>query len=131
MTTSLDHRETPLDNLLSALTDAIVADRADLDAITRQYAVPQHEFAALVTLIQRLHVTLVGVQPSRRFVTRLKHDLIGEPQTNNVLGRFRHLPPRVQIAAMIVVMAGFMLLSRRRLLIDARKPAALSESLPN
>ena len=33
----------PLINLLSALTDAILADEKDLDAITRQYDVPRRD----------------------------------------------------------------------------------------
>jgi hypothetical protein len=65
---------------------------------------------------------LAGVQPSRRFVRRLKQDLV-TPEDYNVLTRVRRLPPRVQIAAGIALIAGFMLLSRRRLVHDAHQEA--------
>ena len=110
-----------LQNLLSAVTDAMLADKnGDIDKIIGQYAVPRTEVDSLVGVIRRLHVTLVGVQPSRRFVYRLKTDLMGTPE-RNVVTRIRHLPPRVQIAAGIALVAGFMLLSRRRMVEDVRR----------
>jgi hypothetical protein len=109
-----------LHNLLDAVTDALLAeDHPNLDSIIRRYAVPRGEVEGLIGLIRRLHVTLVGAQPSRRFVQRLKRDLIGTPQTG-VVARIRYLPPRVQIAAGIALVAGFMLLTRRRMLDDAQ-----------
>ena len=110
-----------LQNLLSAVTDAMLADKnGDIDKIIGQYAVPRTEVDSLIGVIRRLHVTLVGVQPSRRFVYRLKTDLMGTPE-RNVVTRIRHLPPRVQIAAGIALVAGFMLLSRRRMMEDVRR----------
>jgi len=110
-----------LENLLSAVTDALLADeRADLAPIVNRYAVPRHEVEGLVGLVRKLHVTLVGAQPSRRFVARLRNDLVGTQRTN-IVNRVRYLPPRVQIAAGIALVAGFMLLSRRRLMDDARQ----------
>lgn len=105
-----------LQNLFSAVTDALLADKSgDIDRIIGRYAVPRAEVDSLIGVIQRLHVMLVGAQPSRRFVHRLKTDLIGTPE-RNVVARIRYLPPRVQIAAGIALVAGFMLLSRRRML---------------
>jgi hypothetical protein len=116
-----NHNE--LENLLSAVTDALLADeRANLDQIVNRYAVPRHEVEGLVGLVRKLHVTLVGVQPSRRFVARLRNDLVGARRTN-IVNRVRYLPPRVQIAAGIALVAGFMLLTRRRLIDDARQDA--------
>ncbi len=113
-----NHNE--LENLLSAVTDALLADeRANLDTIVNRYAVPRHEVEGLVGIVRKLHVTLVGVQPSRRFVNRLRNDLVGAKRTN-IVSRVRYLPPRVQIAAGIALVAGFMLLTRRRLIDDAR-----------
>lgn len=116
MTNSLTN-DTILENLLSAVTDALLADTANLDAIIGQYDVSRSEVNSFVNLIRRLHVTLVGVQPSKRFIRRLKSDLMGESEAN-VIARVRHLPPRVQIAAGVALVAGFMLLSRRRLAVD-------------
>lgn len=114
MSSSPSNNETHLHNLLSAVTEAILADERDLDRITAEYAVPRGEVETFVNLIRRLHVTLVGVAPSRRFATRLKMDLLGVSQ-RDVIQRVRFLPPRVQIAAGVALIAGLMLLQRRRL----------------
>lgn len=106
--------DTPIINLLSALTEAIMADEKDLDAITRQYDIPRRDLEGMVSIIRRLHIVLVGVRPSARFVAQLKTDLMGERRMSMV-NRIRYLPPRVQIAAGLAVVAGFMLLARRRL----------------
>lgn len=109
--------DTELEKLLSAVTDAMLAEKGtDVNAIVGQYNVAQSDVDNLVSLIRRLHMTLVGVQPSRRFVRRLKHDLTGASK-KDVISRVRYLPPRVQIAAGIAFMVGFMLLSRRQLMI--------------
>jgi len=110
-----------LQNLLSAVTDAMLADKnGDIDKIIGRYAVPRTEVDSLIGVIHRLHFTLVGAQPSRRFVHRLKTDLMGAPD-RNVVARIRYLPPRVQIAAGIALVAGFMLLSRRLMIDDVRQ----------
>jgi hypothetical protein len=102
-----------LQNLLAAVTEAIINDEQDLDAIVSRYAVPRADVEGLVNVIKRLHVVLVGVRPSRRFAQRLRQELMGQHQ-RNVINRLRYLPPRVQIAGGIVLVAGVMLLSRRR-----------------
>jgi hypothetical protein len=109
-----------LQNLLSAVTDALLADpNSDLDAIAGRYAVPRNEVQGMIGIIRRLHMTLVGAQPSQRFVRRLKHELVGETD-RNLVARVRYLPPRVQIAAGIALVAGFMLITRRRMVDDLR-----------
>jgi type VI protein secretion system component VasF len=113
----MSQESAPLQNLLAAVTEAILADEQDLDSIISRYAVPRAEVEGLVHLIQRLHVVLVGVRPSRRFAQRLRQDLMGQHQ-RNVINRLRYLPPRVQIAAGIALIAGFMLISRRRFAAD-------------
>jgi len=110
-----------LQNLLSAVTDAMLKDRnGDIDQIIGRYDVPRAEVDSLIGIIRRLHLVLVGAQPSRRFVHRLKTELLGAPE-RNVVTRIRYLPPRVQIAAGIALVAGFMLLSRGRIMEDARQ----------
>lgn len=113
-----DH--TDMQHLLTAVTDALLADQSNLNSIIRGYDVPQEQVTVFIQLIERLHHNLTGVQPSKRFVRRLKQDLIVNKE-NNVLSRVRHLPPRVQIAAGIALVAGFMLFSRHRLVSDARQ----------
>jgi hypothetical protein len=113
----MSQEPTALQNLLSAVTEAILNDEQDLDTIVDRYAVPRSDVEGLIRLIQRLHVALVGVRPSRRFAQRLRQDLMGQHQLN-VINRLRYLPPRVQIAGGIALVVGFMLLSRRRMSSD-------------
>lgn len=109
----MTEQPTTLQNLLDAVTEAILNDEQDLDIIVSRYAVPRAEVEGLINVIKRLHIVLVGVRPSRRFAQRLRQELMGQHQ-RNVINRLRYLPPRVQIAGGIVLVAGFMLLSRRR-----------------
>ncbi len=113
--------EQHIENLLAAVTDALLADDGvDLDTIVSRYAVPRAQVEGFLGIIQRLHHTLVGAAPSRRFVGRLKHDLIGNHR-QGVVARIRYLPPRVQIAAGAALVAGFMLLTWRRMMDDTRR----------
>ncbi len=117
---STNSSDLQLQDLLSAVTDALLAENDELDTIIATYNVPRAQVDRLVYIIRRLHVALVGVQPSRRFARRLKQDLIGTPATG-LVSRVRYLPARVQIAAGFAVVAGFMLLSRRRLIADVQE----------
>jgi hypothetical protein len=109
----MSQESSELQNLLAAVTDAIIHDEQDLDVIVSRYSVPRADVEGLMNVIKHLHVLLIGVRPSRRFAQRLRQDLMGQQQLN-VINRLRYLPPRVQIAAGIALVAGFMLLSRRR-----------------
>jgi hypothetical protein len=122
MTHTSGQPNTQLENLLAVLTEAILAEEGDIDRIISSYAVSRAEVEGFVRIVRRLHTALIGVRPSRRFVHRLKQDLMGQPHWN-VISRIRFLPPRVQIAAGIALLAGFMLLSRRRILTLAREEA--------
>jgi type VI protein secretion system component VasF len=110
----MSQESSELHNLLAAVTEAIINDEQDLDVIVNRYSVPRADVEGLMNVIKHLHVILIGVRPSRRFAQRLRTDLMGQSQ-RNVINRLRYLPPRVQIAAGIALVAGFMLLSRRRL----------------
>lgn len=107
-----------IQDLLAAVTDAMLSEQGDVEAVIGQYAVPRADVDQFIQLINRLHLTLVGVQPSPRFVRRLRQELVGS-DGRSVLTRVRHLPVRVQVAAGIALVAGFMILSRRRLISDA------------
>ena len=117
--TNKQSSELQIQNLLAAVTDALIAGEDDLDGIIDQYEVPRSDVTGLVRVVRRLHVTLVGQQPSPRFVHRLKSDLLGTPGWG-VVTRVRYLPARVQIAAAVALIAGFMIFTRRRLVEDAR-----------
>jgi type VI protein secretion system component VasF len=108
-----------IQDFLINLTDAILAEE-NVDRVYRQYDLPSGEVKDLVTLIRGMHTILVGVRPSKRFAQHLKQDLMGAPRMR-VITRIRHLPPRVQIAAGVALVAGFLLLARRRLLSDTRQ----------
>lgn len=115
------------ENLLAAMTEAIMEDGQDLDHIVRRYAVQRQEVEGFIHIIRRLHVALVGVRPSRRFAYRLRQELLGQPEWN-VINRVRFLPARVQIAAGVALLAGFMLLSRRRLIAELTDSPAPDEA---
>jgi hypothetical protein len=104
--------DTQMQNLLAAITDERLAG-SDISKLLNRHPVDAEELAALIQLIDQLDTVMIPVQPSRSFVRRLRQDLIGV-ENPNVLVRVRRLPPRVQIAAGIALVAGFMFLSRRR-----------------
>lgn len=113
MTSHLQPPDHNLENLLSAVTEAMLGEESDFDQIVARYGVDKTDVRSYIRIIRRLHVALVGVRPSQRFVSALRMDLMGEAN-HRMLSRLRHLPPRVQVAAGIALVAGFMLLSRRR-----------------
>jgi hypothetical protein len=108
-----------LQNLMATLTDDLLAGDSDANMLAERYRLGSEEARSLLELIEQMNRSFVPVQPSERFVRRLHQDLIGG-ESSNVLVRVRKLPPRVQLAAGLALMAGFVLLSRRRLHTDAR-----------
>ncbi len=102
-----------LQDLLAAVTDALLDQDSTLDELMDQHQVTSASARGLLRLVGRLYQVFSPVQPSPRFVRRLRYDLVGS-ENGNVLGRVRRLPPRVQIAAGLALVAGFVILSRRR-----------------
>jgi hypothetical protein len=102
-----------IETFLAALTDALLAGSADTDALAVQYGIPRTQAASHARTIAALQMALVAVQPSRRFVRLLRHDLIG-PEDSGVVASVRSLPPRVRVAAGLALLAGFALLILRR-----------------
>jgi hypothetical protein len=120
-----------LENLLSAVTDALMEDeRANLDKIVRRYDVPQTEVDDFVRIIRRMHLTLVGARPSRQFVRRLRMELVGSRQPNPIVSQVHRLPIRVRIAAGIALVLGFIFINRRRLVDASRREAHDVEEVP-
>jgi hypothetical protein len=104
---------TDLQDLLAAITDSILSGNRDLERIVDPHELESPEVRDLVQVIDSLYQSLTPVTPSPRFVRRLREDLDGT-DTSNVLVKVRRLPPRVQIAAGLALVAGVFILSRRR-----------------
>ena len=102
-----------MQNLLATLTHAVLAAEGDVEALAARYQVTSAELLSLLELVDQMNQSFVPVQPSEQFVHRLHQDLVGA-ENGNVLVRVRRLPPRVQLAAGLALMAGFVILSRRR-----------------
>jgi hypothetical protein len=115
--------ETQLQNLLSSVTDALLSGRS-VDPLTREYDVHGEHVDGLLDVIRRLHTAMTGVQPSRRFVRRLRIELVGETD-RNLVTRIRYLPPRVQVAAGVALVAGLIILRRRADLHAAKEVTAV------
>ena len=109
-----------MQNLLTEMTDILLTGEGDLDALLKQYSLSSGDMQEIVKLLNQLDKVLVPVQPSDRFAQRLHQDLLATDGTN-VLVRVRRLPPRVQIAAGLALVAGFMFFSRRHFSSDARQ----------
>lgn len=112
--------QSQMPEMLATVTDTILAGK-NIDAVLHVYGASRRQVADFLNIIMLLQRALVGVKPSRRFSHRLKQDLMGAPRMN-VITRIRYLPPRVQIAAGVALMAGFALLLRRRALSDDGLP---------
>lgn len=116
-------RDEQIQNMLAAYTDAILADHDDVEDIVGFYQIPREDVEGVLGLIRRLREAFIYVHPSKRYVRRLRVDLVGEPQPN-VINAIRYLPPRVQIAAGVALLAGgVMLLNRRRVSLPEGKSA--------
>lgn len=102
-----------LQNLLALLTDELLTADCDVNMLAQRHQISSDEVRGLLEVVRQINESLVPVQPSERFVRRLQQDLLGG-ESSNVLVRVRKLPPRVQLAAGLALMAGFVLLSRRR-----------------
>ncbi len=103
------------DDLYDALTDALFADARDLTPILNRFGVTDTQVGDLMPIVRRLHRSMVRVRPSRHYVYRLHRQLVGAPvHSHGMIARVRYLPPRVQIAAALALVAGAVLIVRRR-----------------
>src|SRR5690349_16612277 len=115
-----------MQDLLAAVTDAIIAEEHDIDVIADRYDVPRKEANSLIHLIHRLNDEVAIIEPSSAFSHRLKMDLMGEKQAG-LIWRWRRLPARVQIAASVTLVGGFVLLVTRFFTGDWRRPRVAEE----
>jgi hypothetical protein len=103
------------DDLVDSLTDALFTDAQDLTPIMNRYGVAYAQVSDIVPIVRRLRGSMIRVRPSRRYVYRLHRQLVGAPvRSHGMIARVRYLPPRVQIAAALALVAGAMLIVRRR-----------------
>ncbi|MEM6282775.1 MAG: hypothetical protein AAF787_11320 [Chloroflexota bacterium] len=113
--TQLDPHEVRVQDFLADLTDAQLAGNADALRLAARYDIPAAEAQALATTVNRLDVAFVDVTPSTKFRAKLRSELVVEPTAEGMVGRMRNLPPRIQIAAGVALIAAMTLLGRRRL----------------
>ncbi len=109
-----DHKNSSLQDLLDAITDAMLQEQdEEVKAMLRRANAERAEVESATDLIDRLCSVLVKQQPSEKFVRKLREDLIGVDY--NVVNRLRYMPARVHIAAGLTLVAGgLMLVTRRR-----------------
>jgi hypothetical protein len=105
-----------MQNLVNDVTDALLAGE-NIDTVRRKHDVGRGESDDLINLIERINHSMQKVEPSSEFAKSLKADLLGEQRTG-VVGRIRKLPARVQYAALVAIIGGFLLLLRRMFLGD-------------
>lgn len=104
--------EVNMQNLLDAVTIALQQDE-DIEPIMKSSSVPREEADPLIRLIQSLQSQLVQVEPSAKFATRLHSEVMGSRR--GVVTTVRQMPARVHVAAILAVVAGFVLIGYRRL----------------
>ncbi len=102
-----------MQNLLDAITVALQHDD-DIETLIRKSAVPRDDVDGLIDVIQSLNTTLIPVQPSTKFANQLHSELMGNRL--GVVKRVRQMPAHVHFAAILTVVAGFVLIGLRRIL---------------
>jgi hypothetical protein len=102
-----------LENFLYAYTDALLDGSANTAILAHQHGVSIMDAHSYTVILDRMDGALVVSAPSTQFKRDLRTQLLGEP-TPSLMGRFRNLPPRLQFAAGIALLAAMALLGRRR-----------------
>jgi hypothetical protein len=115
------NRQTPLDDLLAAHADALLAGLEDVTPDYSLYnltSVQADEAEPLLEIAYRVSQTFAPVVPSVEFRQRLKDELVGEAPLT-LLVRWRKLPASYQRVAQLgglTLTAGIVLLAARRVL---------------
>jgi|GEM_PF-1950349 len=105
--------DTQMQEFLSAATDAVLRGENNLERLAGRYDMPPEVADDWQSLLMELNSTLVVVQPSARFENQLKAELMGR-QPVAVRWPLKRLPVRVQLAAVLTLVGGFLLLLRNR-----------------
>ena len=91
--------------LLDDITSA-VQQRQDVERLARQSSLPRADVDGLVEIISELDSTLIPIEPRAEFADHLRSQLLTDGQ--GVMQRWREMPARVHVAALLAVMAGFL-----------------------
>lgn len=88
--------EVQMQNLLAEHIEALIAGKADAEALLANYALPLESRAGqLLLLAERLFVGMPEIKPSSEFVARLHDELVGaSPLT--ILARLRQIQSEIQ-----------------------------------
>ena len=97
-----------LDNVTMSIQRGEDPELADADSQP-----PAPDVNELIEIVSDLDATLTAVEPGPEFSARLRAQLLGE--RSSVMKRVRQMPARVHVAAMLAVIAGFLLLWTRKL----------------
>lgn len=92
-------------NYLDEATDAVLTGTVHIDSLRAKYGITYKDDQQLLKLIEDLDKSLVTIEPSVQFATRLKDDLMGVERTG-VVWQIRKLPARVQWAGIVAALLG-------------------------
>jgi hypothetical protein len=112
--------EARVQDFLAALTEAELNGKPNLWELAVRYDIPAAEAQSLARMVRSLDAAFEDVRPSSQFKKQLRQELIGETETENVFRRVLNLPPRLQWAAAVALVAAMALLGRKRLVGEAR-----------
>jgi hypothetical protein len=107
-------------DFLYEATDVMLEHPLDVSSLAYKHNLAVDEATGYTDMLLRLDASLVDVQPSKQFRRELRKELLGEPQ-RTVLGRLRNLPPRLQWAAGVALLAAMALLGRKRFSSEIQK----------
>ena len=116
MNTSTD---TNVQDLVSSLTDVVIKGDASLDRFIGRNDLKDEDIAEWLPIIQSLHSTLYEVQPRPVFRRQLRNELLKRPIGVRV--HLQPLPTRVQAAAVLTIIGGFVLIVYNWFLGNMRK----------
>ena len=120
--------ESNVQDLVSTLTDAVINRDATLDQFMGRYDLNDEDIANWLPIINSLHNTLVEVQPRPAFKRQLRNELLKRPIGVRV--RLRPLPTRVQLAAVLTIVGGFVLIVYNWFMGNMRKVALNPDDEP-
>lgn len=123
-----DKYEVRLKYFMADLTEQHFDGQLDVPTLATYHDIPIGEASAYAHLVGRIDHTLIDVAPPAQFKKQLRADLVGD-EPSGMFTRLRKLPPRLQVAAIIALLAAMALLGRRRFFGEAQKLLAQVRSM--
>ncbi len=111
-------------DMLEAITVGIQAGD-EIENVSRQTGASSAGMQGYAEIIQALQSILTPMEPRREFARQLHADLLDQQQ--GVVERMRQMPARVQIAAILALIAGCLLFLTRRLFGSETSPEIQEE----